>query len=122
LAAATGLVLSSVEGPDNAIIQRHKLLELIATGGALLAAGLATWTRRSPLAWRDWSFRGLLVATVAVLAVGAHLGGDSVHGKGYLTEMLPWVTPEGDEGDAGDKAGDSAPEGKPTAPADADQR
>ncbi len=87
-ATATGLVHHEVEGLYNDLIERHELLGLIATGLALIATGLCWWARRSAKAACDWSFRAVLVACVAVLGLGAHSGGESVHGEDFLTAGL----------------------------------
>ncbi|HYE05689.1 MAG TPA: c-type cytochrome domain-containing protein [Planctomycetota bacterium] len=92
-ATATGLVHHEVEGLHNDLIERHELLGLIATGLALVATGLCWRARRSATAACDWSFRAVLVACVVVLGLGAHTGGESVHGEGFLTAGLDGGAP-----------------------------
>jgi uncharacterized membrane protein len=95
-AAGSGWVLAEVEPPGRA--QAESLLWHRVGGLATLGAGLLAWLAgRVPVVpelRRAGLRRGALLAAAVLAGVTGHLGGELVHGAGYLTEpFAPRATP-----------------------------
>jgi uncharacterized membrane protein len=90
-AMALGWLLMHADAVKGPLIHRHMqggialaILSVLTLFTCLLAEAGAG--RRAVL----WTYRGLLVATCALLVRTAHDGGSITHGEDYLDEYAPW--------------------------------
>jgi hypothetical protein len=87
-----GLLLAHGGGYAAGPIAWHRGLTLGSLGVLALAGVAFSFTlepTKGPGAVPRLAYRGLLFATMGVLTVGAHFGGNLSRGEGYLTEYAP---------------------------------
>jgi uncharacterized membrane protein len=90
ITATFGLMRASTGGYDPKTLAVHRVFGLgvpLFTLLTLLAVGLAV-RRGQPLVWMS-AYRALLGATLALLVVAGHFGGNLTHGTEYLLKNAP---------------------------------
>lgn len=88
-AVVCGVLLSREGGYSGTTFQAHQMLGIVTVVGALLALALKLSAGNPPRG--QFFYRLVLLGTLGVMSVGAHFGGNMVHGKDYLLEH---VSPE----------------------------
>ena len=86
-AAGAGLLLGTSGGYGGTTYDRHLLLGVATAIGAMVTAIAAH--RRAITGRGQLLVRVALLATLAVLTAGGHLGAALTHGEGYLSEHAP---------------------------------
>lgn len=87
VAVILGVVLSREGGYDSATFQAHQTLGLATAVLAILSFLFKLITDASGRI--PFMHRFFMVSTLAVMSVGAHLGGNMVHGSDYLLDHAP---------------------------------
>jgi uncharacterized membrane protein len=86
-----GIFLAREGGYKGGAYILHQALGIVATFGLIIACFLRVgWMTSERKAWLD-GFRFFLFASAGILGLGAHFGGNMVHGSKYLTEYAPAV-------------------------------
>lgn len=87
IAVILGVVLSREGGYDSATFQAHQTLGLATAVLAILSFVFKLITDASGRI--PFMHRFFMVSTLAIMSVGAHLGGNMVHGPDYLLDHAP---------------------------------
>jgi uncharacterized membrane protein len=87
LAFALGLLLAHDGGYPDRLVTLHRRLTLAAV--LAIALNAALWTRVEQGRLPRAAYRGVLVAALGLLSLGAHQGGSLSRGENYLFELAP---------------------------------
>lgn len=87
-----GIFLAREGGYKGGAYILHQALGIVATFGLILAAFLRTGWMTTDRKWWFDGYRFFLFGSSAILGLGAHFGGNMVHGSKYLIDYAPaWI-------------------------------
>lgn len=87
IAVIFGLFLSRKGGFGSALFQAHQTLGIVASIGVILTLFFKLFVDSKDAL--HWLYRGVFGLSLFVLSIGAHFGGDLVHGDDYLVKYAP---------------------------------
>ena len=89
VAVVFGIFLAREGGYEGGSFLLHQALGIATAVGAIVALFLRLSAMSSGGAWAMHGCRVILLATMAVMSIGAHFGANMVHGSKYLTQYAP---------------------------------
>jgi uncharacterized membrane protein len=89
LATAAGLMLAQGGGFQGGTFTLHLRMGILGTAGILLALFLRLWGMSANRSRVLMAHRIVFFLSFAVMGLGAHFGGNLVHGSRYLTQHAP---------------------------------
>jgi mono/diheme cytochrome c family protein len=90
LSAALGLLRAGDGEYEPASLNEHRWYGIGVTAASVAAYWLLKAHRAQPLrVWWLGAYRGVLVASIVLLIITGHLGGNLTHGSNYLREGAP---------------------------------
>lgn len=91
VAVVFGIFLAREGGYEGGSFMLHQALGIATAVGAIVALFLRLSAMSLGNAWAMHGCRVFLLATMAVMSIGAHFGANMVHGSKYLTQYAPDV-------------------------------
>lgn len=89
LAAASGYFLSAAGGYNEQTLFWHKWIGIISAILVFMIWLIRTRKKNEPALLKMPLSSWLLYASIILISIGGHLGGNMTHGEGYLTAYMP---------------------------------